>query len=546
MPEESTKTSEKVESKPVSDGGRDLTFAGVVLVLLIALTAGVVTSAGWNLISGIATGGVRWKMFSLNGIDTAYSGPADQSKVFTFGKVDLKELDESIHLVQAKDAFLKMDYGRGLTEVQAVSDARRSQPDARTIEVECLLALKQSDKVMEIANSNIEKSPDDYAGWLWRGEAYEQTKQYPKAIADYQKCLSTLVVTREQLAKKMPPALLEHMERIMSGIVYRRLGASFERSGDFKQAAINYEQSVRKMTANLSSTLFTKPDKSSIVSAQRTVTESTGALSQNPDDSGLYLMRAKAYKILGKHDLALKDYANVKNSDTANYHYERAGAYFGSGDFKKAAFELRKTHAEDPLYDQPHMRQRRLSADGMPGPSLKSGAALASLDDAVNDNPTVAENFFHRGVFEVGLREYASARRDLQHYLSMDGEKSSVEKTKAQIFQALAHGLSKQTTECDLALRRAYSSCESKWWQAVISCLRDIDVTETALLNAAKDDKARSVQAHYYIGQKLAIKGMKTKAIEHFKAGIALGAPVDEYYLCKMALLPETRSESEQ
>jgi len=523
---------------------RDLTFAGVIVLLISCLTAGVICSAGFHFVQDATTSGWHWKGDSSTktAIDLSPGDKTDQEESFVFKKVDLVELDDSIHMMNATEAMLKMDYGKSLAELKQMSPARfKSDSGCTTLEVECLLSLKQSEKVIAIANETVRKTPQDYAGWLWRGEAYEQLKQYDKAIADYKKALSMFPNTRKELEKSMSTALIDQIEQAIAGMVYRRMGASHERAGDYKQAALDYERAVIIQMPNLPSTLQPKIDRVAVSTAQKNVQELTGAIASRPDDDGLYLMRAKAYKVLGKYDLAIRDYDKVGKREAANLFYERAGARFAMGDYKNAAHDLRKVHAEDPLYEMPHMRQKKYSLAVMPLTTMKKSRVLSRFDKLIQDNPSVDENYFHRGVLQMAFREYDEGANDFQQFIQMKGDTRSVVLSKAYMYTALCRGLSRRKNEYDASLAKASSACDSKWWHSIISYLGDRGVTEKMLLDASQDNKARSVQAHYYIGQYLAVKGLKTKAAEHFQKGIAIGAPVDEYYLCKLALLPDTR-----
>jgi tetratricopeptide (TPR) repeat protein len=521
-------------------GFRDLTFAGVTVVLTVALTAGVTCSVAYHFITDSIANGWHWKPSAGSGIDTSFADETDVDGPFIFKKVDLVELNDSLHLMTATQGLFNMDYGRALAEIEAVSPERRKVDESSTtLEVECLLSLKQSDKVIKIADAKIKKKPEDYAGWLWRAEACEQLKDYPRAISDYKHALSTLGAARKELSKTLTKELIDMVELGISGMIYRRLGACYERSNDYKQAALNYETSIRLMKPTLTASLNLKPDKAALATAQRSVTELSNALSQNPDDGNLYIMRAKAYKILGKHDQALADFEHVKKSDAPNVYYDRAGAYFAMGDFKSASRDLRKVHSEDPLYEMPHMRQKKYSLAVMPMANMKKSAVLHRFDGMIQQNPGEAENYYDRGALQMAFREYEEGANDLQQFLTREGTKRSVLVAKANIFLALCRGHAKRMNEYDAHLAKALDSTDSKWWQAIIKYLGEDGVTDVALLAAAQGNKAREVQARYYIGQRLAMKGFKAKAEEQFKAGIALDTPVDEYYLSKLALIPE-------
>lgn len=525
---------------------RELSFKGVVFVLCFSLIAGVLSSVAVNSsASGSLPGGWRWKGGPQANVDAAFADITDQPALYTFKKVDLSELEDSLHMLNATEAMLTMDYGKCLSEVRMITeDYRKTDTGCTTLEVEALLSLKQSDKVVTIASDTIAGKPLDYTGWLWRAEAYEQLKQYRKALADYQKALAMFAYTRQDLLKQLSPVYVDRIEQAVTGLVYRRMGATYERLDDCKLAATNYEKALRVAAPQLTPTLQPPVDRSALKLAQRSVTELTQAIAIRPEEDGLYLMRARAYKLLGKYKEALDDYNHVKRSGhTANFNYERAGAYYALGKYEEAARDLRKVHAEDPLYEMPHMRQKKYSIAVSPLTSMKKLKVLHRIDKMVMDNPNDPYNYLHRGVLQMAFNQYDEAGSDLQKFLAAKGDVAGVPVAKANIYLALCRGHTKRKNDYDFVLDKAIpASSRFKWWQSVMMFLADRGVSENALLAAVKGNKARAVQAHFYIGEKLLLKGFKTKAEEHFREGIALGAPVDEYYLCKLALLPQIKT----
>lgn len=523
---------------------RELALAGVLLLLTISLTAGFTCAVLFHFTAGIVSNGWHWKKNAPEKLDTVAGDETDKGDVCTFNKLDLAELNDSLHLLSATQAMLKMDYGRALEEIEKINATyRKADSSCRTLEVECRLSLKQSNEVIAIATDAIASNPKDYAGWLWRAQAYEQLKEYNKAIVDYRKALEVSPDSKRALSSQLPPAFVEKIVQGLTAMVYRRIGACFERLGDYKEASAQYLAAIK-----INSPLLVKSieKKVTAVIAQKNLADLNRTIAARPNDNSLYFMRGRAYKNLGKYKEALADFNRaIEPGAPVDFFMERAAVCFALADYKSSARDLRKAHVDDPLYEMAHMRQRKYSSAVMPVTGVKKSRVLTRLDRVIQQNPDVAENYYHRGILQMAFHQYDDGARDLEHFLSLKTGVNSVPVAKANIYLALCRGLDRRRTEYEILLsksREKYSNF--KWWQAVMLYLEGKGVTETALLESAKNNKARLVQAHYYIGQRLAIEGLKEKAQTHFEAGVAVGEEfVDESYLCKLALIPDPDSE---
>lgn len=531
-----------------SQSKRELALAGVLLLLSGSLACGFLCSIIYHLSVNSFSGGWQWKKNASANLDTAPGDETDKDSLYTFKKVDLVDLNDSLHLLAATQAMLKLDYGLALTEIEQITDSyRKADSSCRTLEVECRLSLKQSEKVIEIANTAIAANQKDYAGWLWRAQALEQLKKYQEAIADYRKSLESFPASRRTMSTQLPPEFVVKIAQAMGGMVYRRIGACYERLGDYKEAYAQYLKAIKTTSPLLAASLDKPKSNSSTAAASKSIAELNRAIAERPDDSSYYYMRGRAFRTLGKLKEALADFNRVKtNNATADFFIERAAVSFDVGDYKSAARDLRKAHIDDPLYEMAHMRQKRYSLAVMPMTSVKKSKVLNRLDRAIRENPKDIENYLHRGVLQMAFRQYDEAGRDLEQYVAGKSGVKSVSVAKANIYLALCRGLRKRQTEYDILLAKsAETYSDYKWWQAVMLYLEGKGVTEDALLSSAKNNKARLVQAHYYIGQRMAIEGFSEKAIEQFKLGISEGANVDEFYLCKLALIPDPDKEPE-
>jgi len=540
----------KVETKSslasAPAGSRELSVAGVLALLSMWLVFGVVCSIVYHAASNAMHGGWNWEI-TKPGVDTASGDSSDGEALTTFNKVDLAELDDSLHLLSATQAMLKMDYGQALAELEQISPAyRKTDSGCRALEVECRLSLKQSDQVIEIASNVIAQNPQDYAGWLWRAQAYEQLKQYEKAIADYKKSLAAFPYSKKTMSAQMPLAFVEKVEQAMAGLVLRRMGACYERMGNFKEATAQYTEAIKKTAPQLAARVAQRTSEP-LAKTQKTLKDLDAAIALRPD-SNYYFMRARAYRTLGKSQEALADYNRVKLADAPSELFlERASVASALADYKSAAHDLRKAHVDDPLYEMAHIRQRKYSYAVMPMTSMKKSKVLNRLDKLIQQNPENMDNYLHRGVIQMAFHQYDEAARDLEQYLSGKAGIKTIVVAKANIYLAICRGLRKRKTEYDILLTQSAENFSNfKWWQAIMLYLDGKGVSDKVLLDSAKHEKFRLVQAHYYVGQRLAIAGFPEKAAEQFKAGIAAGAKVDEYYLCKLALIPDPETTSDQ
>ena len=528
---------------------RELALAGVLMILGVSLASGFVCSVVYHFAVNSFSGGWQWKKNVSENLDTAPGDETDKDGLNTFKKVDLVDLNDSLHLLAATQAMLKLDYGLALSNIEQITDSyRKADSSCRTLEVECRLSLKQSEKVIEIANTAIAANQKDYAGWLWRAQALEQLKKYQEAIADYRKSLEAFPASKRLMVSQLPPEFIAKIEQAMGGMVYRRIGACYERLGDYKEASTQYLKAIKTTSPLLAAALDKPKSKSSIAAASKSIAELNRAIAERPADSNYYYMRGRAFKILGKPKEALADFNRVNTSNaTADFFIERAAVSFDAGDYKSAARDLRKAHIDDPLYEMAHMRQKRYSIAVMPMTSVKKSKVLNRLDKAIRENPKDIENYLHRGVLQMAFHQYDEAGRDLEQYIADKSRVKSVSVAKANIYLALCRGMRKRKTEYGILLTKsAETYSDYKWWQGVMLYLDGKGVTENTLLQSAKNNKARLVQAHYYIGQRMEIDGFSDKATEQFKLGIAEGANVDEFYLCKLALIPDPEKEPDE
>lgn len=544
---------DKVTPANYSDGAtaapqaqREIALTGVLLILAVSLLSGFIISVIYHFSVATLSGGWQWNKPSTASIDTAPGDATDKDNLYTFKQVDLVDLNDSLSLLSATQSMLKLDYGHALVDIEKITDAyRKTDTSCRQLEVECRLSLKQSEKVIEIATDAIAANSKDYAGWLWRAQAYEQMKQYDKAIADYRKSLEAFPESKRTLSSQLPPEFIAKIEQAIGGMIYRRIGACYERLGDFKEASTQYLKAI-KTTSPLLAASLDKP--TSTAAALKSIGELNRAIATRPEDSSLYYMRGRAYKSLGKNKEALADFNRVQTAHApSDFYVERASMFFAVADYKSAARDLRKAHADDPLYEMAHMRQKRYSSAVMPITTAKKSKVLNRMDKLIQEHPNEVENYLHRGVLQMAFHQYDEASRDLEQYISDKGGVKSVPLAKANIYLALCRGHRKRKTEYDILLTKSAETYNDyKWWQGVMLYLDNKGITENALLESAKNNKARLVQAHYYIGQRLAIDGFAEKAKEQFEAGIREGANVDETYLCKLALIPDPEADPEE
>ncbi len=530
---------------------RELSVAGMVVVLTLWLAGGICCSVIYHVAKGEANAW-KWKVGSSDHdvkVEVDALDPYDPPILNVFRKVNLLELEDSLHMMAATKAMLGSDYEHALSEVNSVSAAhRKSDPGCTTLEIECLLSLKRAPKVIEMSESHMKLNPYDYSAWLWRAEAYEQIREYKKALADYVKALELFAYTKKALSTKLGPMHMERFEGMIASQVFRRIGACHERLGDYKTACQFYEKAIMTSNARLGSTLTPDKDNKSVSQAKKNIARFSEALISSSNSSDLYLLRAHAYKQVGKLDLALADYEKVKKSDATLMHYEKAGANYGLGKYKFAAYDLRKVHPDDPLYEMPHMRHKKFSSAIMPVTLMKKSEILKVFDKQLLSYPDDADTYYQRGVLQFAFREYEDGAADLEQYLSRKESKKTITTTKSLIFLALSRGLCKRKNECQLLLEHAVeASVNQKWWHSVSMYLAGQGVTESALLEAVKANKLRAAQAHYYIGQSYLLKGQTDKAEINFQAAIdtGAGARVDEYYLAKLALLPDPRNHQD-
>ncbi len=527
---------------------RQLSVRGVVIILCTTFILGLSLSALVSTLGDRMPGKGRSGSVALN---VPPPKPQDEkSSLEAFKMVDLQLFNDCLHLRAAAQHMFKMDYEKALEELSLVSDAyRRRDQSWYSLEVECLLSTKQIDKVIILANGYVAEHPNQYAGYMWRAQAFEQEKNYPAAIKDFKKALDVFQEEKPNMASRLHTSagFARSVIDAIDSILHKHLGTSLERNSDYKAAAEEYQKALLILSdKTLSPTINVPIEPAS--TAQRSISSVNKALEGHPREASLYAERADLYKTVGKFDLSIKDYDQAsKLTPASRFHlqYERAGAYWGLKDYKNTCRDLRKVFHEDPLYEQPQERQRKYAFLIMPAIYMSKSEALSRFDEAISKQPNVAINYYYRGVIELAFNDFDLSGKDLAHFLDMHAQNDDLG-AKAHIYLALCRVLDGRHAESEIILKKIgneYAHCP--WWHALAAYLNG-SADEAGIMDAAGQSKARIAQCQYVIGQKFRSDGKKRIAEQHFQKGVSDGAPVvDEFYLCQMALLPELEEKSE-
>lgn len=537
----SSQSSRVSEAESESYQAKEFSFQGIVLVLIITLSAGFIVSVVYHSIIAMSYSKGRTPAIAID-----KKSPDSEQRLQAFKYVDIGLLEDSVRLRTATKAMLKFNYQDALAELDAVSQEGRNRDQSWfTLQVESLLSTKQSDKVYKLAEDYIKNHPGDYAGPMWMAQAYEQDKKYDKAIENCKKAYEQFKGQKDDLIKKFNIIYAQKMIEAVNGLLFRRIGACSERMENHKEACINFEKAFLISVGDNMAPTLPLPGRTVDVQSLPTLTDLNQQIATRPKDANLYYQRAIVYKALGKYDLALAD---VKTSETLRkgpenrINFQKAGIYFGLKDYKAASREMRKVFAEDPLYEQAQLRQKKYAFVMLPVAYMRKSQVLKTFDKMIMENPDAAINYYYRGMLQMGFRDYELSAKDLQEYFSLNKDKDSVTNVRANLYLAICRNCERRTNEAQVILEKAAEEARNyPWWHAVTEYMLG-KTDDRSFLQSAGTDMGRLVQAHYFIGQKLSLQGKDDAADKEFKLGIEQGAPaVDEYYLCKLALVPELK-----
>jgi tetratricopeptide (TPR) repeat protein len=333
--------------------------------------------------------------------------------------------------------------------------APRKHDQHRTLEIADCDQCNDPDRSIRGCTRLIEKDPSDAVAYYNRGVAYDEEKDYDRAIADY----TRVIEVHPQAA------------------AYSNRGYAYTHKRDSDRAFADYASAV-ETDAGYADTYFNRGNAyDDIKDFDRAVVEYSKAIAIDAMSADFYSDRGLAYAANGHYDRAIADYdrALVIDPYDAQAYDSRGGAYVGLGrnddaiaDFTKAV-ELYPTHAT--AYE--HRGYTRFYQS-----DFKDAAADLSRSLERNDS---AYPMLFRFLAQSRIGENAAAGLEagagrlktkewpypvIEFYLGRQGSDATlkaasndVERCQAQFYIGEWHLLRKQVTEAATALRAAAANC---------------------------------------------------------------------------------------
>lgn len=475
------------------------------------------------------------------------SNAASGGKLVAFSSFDMNEVEDSIHLLKASRLFAKQQFKDAQAEVNGCSEkTRRTSTPYLILVSECYMATSQAPLAMQASETLIKLAPRQYNGYLQRAKVLKQQKKYKAAIADFQTAFKLFNGFAGKFGNRLTPEMEKKMSAVMKSVFIQQVGACYELLGDQKEATRQYEEGVTLATGHAPSvTAPPKPTSQQIAAMKAELASLDESVQRMPESLGLRLRRGTVLKALGLPNAAVGDYTkaiSIASGDPFQIYYERAGAFYALGKYKLSAHDMRKVFRDDPLDPLATLKARgSMAAASIPAPNMQSLQTIKKIDDDIEKHPDVAENYYKRACAKIAFCRYAEAKNDFQMFLSLSSHSGNSETmAHACVMAAMCHDIVHRHASLTKEIVDSVSSFgEHKWLYDVYSYICG-EKSEEELLALAGKDRSKLAQANYYIGQHYVARDSQEKAVPYFNAAIATGdKSVDEYFLAKLALVPE-------
>lgn len=151
------------------------------------------------------------------------------------------------------------------------------------------------------------------------------------------------------------------------------------------------------------------------------------AIKENPQAHECYDMRASAYRAMGQHEAAIKDYTasiyygKIRNADLCKNYTNRALIYLELGEYESVVDDCTEAQKYNPFYITLYLA--RAEAYTKLG---KYEDALADTEYIIRVAPKVSDGFHARGVVYMSMGKYKSAVSDFNTAIENEPLNSSL------------------------------------------------------------------------------------------------------------------------
>jgi tetratricopeptide (TPR) repeat protein len=287
------------------------------------------------------------------------------------------------------------DYEQVLAACQQIFNRDPQHQAARVLNTHALVKTKNYQTALSNFDQYIGSYPQDPQGYCYRGICYEQLEKYTLALADFDTAIGL----------KPGEAVFHHAR-----------GRTYQRVGNFSAALADYDLVIQ--LAPFRAAVY--DDRAEIYRLQgdylQAIADCTQAISIDPHLINTYFRRGIIYTELGNLDLALIDYDMVISIDSHHVktYIQRSWIYFRQGEYLKVIQDCESVKNID---------NTRFCANYLLGVvnaqlGLKD-RAIANFTKSIEIFPNYISAYYHRGIINYGLDNFAEASADFEQAKSI-------------------------------------------------------------------------------------------------------------------------------
>ena len=385
---------------------------------------------------------------------------------------------------------------------------------------------KDRDREIDAQTRILALFPKVAAAHVNRGIAYENKKDYDRAIADYSEAIK-LEPTASRFhyraninytTKNYDQAIADYNEAIRlepNALRYTDRADTYHIKKDYDHAIADYGEAIRREPT---AARYTARGNSYVAKKDypQAIADYSEAIKLEPTATRL-VDRANAYDNMKDTDRAIADYGEAIRLDpkkTSAYN-NRGYAYFRKKEYDRAIADYTEAIKIEPnvtLYYNNRVNAYRAKGD--------SAHAIADYGEVIRISPKSAWTYHRRGMMELYNGSPEKALADLSQASDIDPKDA---------YHALWLDIVGQRNKVPSRLAQAIAQFDMTTWPAPVVRLYLGQLTPAAVLAAADNPdptkKATQVcEANFYSGEVALRQGTKDEAARLFKAALS-GCP---------------------
>ena len=317
---------------------------------------------------------------------------ADLQKDIARQQKENEEMKQKIAALRAKGESVEKQVR------ESKAKEREFQSNQKVDEAWKLRVNKQYDAAFAAYNEAIQLNPKSAKAYNGRGLVYSDTKQYGKAIEDYNRAIAIAAGTDYT------------SPYVNRGLVYNDNGEYDRAIADYNRAiAIDPNDSSAYNNRGIAYDYKGQYD--------RAITDFNRAIEIDPNNSFAYNNRGYAYAYKGQYDHAIEDYNRAITIDPNNVeaYNNRGVAYDYKGQYDRAIEDYNRAIAIDPNNAAAYNNRGGIYAD-----KEQYDLAIAYYSRALELDPRLVPAYFNRGAAYYITGQYRNAAEDFRRALKLD------------------------------------------------------------------------------------------------------------------------------